>query len=167
MSPGQVNDDFIALLNDHKGIIYKVANGYCHDPEDRKDLVQEIIIQLWGAFEKYDDRYKLSTWMYRIALNVAISFYRKGKKKTTAPLTQNLIELTAEEDSGELDENVHLLNQFIDELDELNKALMLLYLDDNSHREIADVLGISESNVATKLGRIKDKLKTKFSQLNA
>ncbi len=159
-------DAFLSLIKENKRIIYKVANSYCRDAEDRKDLIQEIIIQLWKGFNHYNDQFKYSTWMYRIALNVAISFYRKGKKDLLVPLNESIIALVTEEEPGELEENVRLLYQFIYELDELNKALMLLYLDNNTHKEMAEVLGISETNVATKIGRIKEKLKKKFSLVN-
>jgi RNA polymerase sigma factor (sigma-70 family) len=157
---------FLSVINANKGIIYKVANSYCKNSESRNDLVQEIIIQLWKSFENYNDEYEHSTWMYRIALNVAISFYRKSKKEITTLLTDNIIALVIDDEPGELEENVQLLYQFINELDELNKALMLLYLENKSHKEMAEVLGITETNVATKIGRIKEKLKIKFSLVN-
>ena len=166
MSTLDVNDAFLSLIEQNKGIIYKISNSYCRDPENRKDLVQEIIIQLWKAFDNYDNRYKVSTWMYRIALNVAISFYRKERKSSSAPLTSVVIGMMAEDPPEEHEENVRLLYQFINELDELNKALMLLYLEDNSYKEMAEILGISETNVATKISRIKEKLKKRFSLVN-
>jgi len=157
---------FLPVINANKGIIYKVANSYCKNSESRNDLVQEIIIQLWKSFGNYNDKYEHSTWIYRIALNVAISFYRKSRKEITTPLTDNIISLIKEDEPGELEENVQLLYQFINELDDLNKALMLLYLDNKTHKEMAEVLGITETNVATKIGRIKEKLKRKFSLVN-
>ncbi len=160
------SEQFLAVVNSNKGIIYKIANSYCKNSDNKNDLVQEIIIQLWKSFDNYNEQYKHSTWLYRIALNVAISFYRKSKRDVSTPLTENIIEIIKEEESGELDENVRLLYQFINELDELNKALMLLYLDNKTHKEMAEVLGITETNVATKIGRIKEKLKNKFSLAN-
>lgn len=160
------SEQFLAVVNSNKGIIYKIANSYCKNSDNRNDLVQEIIIQLWKSFDNYNEQYEHSTWMYRIALNVAISFYRKTKRDLSTPLTENIIEIIKEEDSGELEENVRLLYQFINELDKLNKALMLLYLDNKTHKEMAEVLGITETNVATKIGRIKEKLKIKFSLVN-
>lgn len=157
---------FLSVIDANKGIIYKIANSYCKNSENRNDLVQEIIIQLWKSFGNYNEQYQLSTWIYRIALNVAISFYRKQKKDVSTPLTESLIERLPEEEPGEKDENVSMLYRFINGLDELNKALMLLYLDGKSHREMAEVLGISESNVATKIGRIKENLKKKFTLAN-
>jgi RNA polymerase sigma factor (sigma-70 family) len=159
---------FSAILDANKGIIYKVANAYCKDRDDRKDLVQEIVIQLWRSFSRYDDQYKLSTWMYRIALNVSISFYRKEKKRKDAdfPINENIIEIAEEQSSNELEININLLHQFITELKELDRALMLLYLEEKNQKEIAEILGLTESNVSTKVGRIKEKLKQRFSLTN-
>lgn len=160
------SEQFLTVINSNKGIIYKIANSYCKNGENRNDLVQEIIIQLWKSFDNYNEQFKHSTWLYRIALNVAISFYRKSKRDLSAPLTENIIEIIKDEEPGELDENVRLLYQFINELDDLNKALMLLYLDNKTYKEMAEVLGITATNVATKIGRIKEKLKIKFSLVN-
>ena len=161
---------FLSVIESHKGILYKIANSYCKDSEDRNDLVQEIIVQLWKSFENYDDRYKYSTWIYRIALNVAISFYRKEnrRKEIAHPITDsvlNLAETSSTNDTDDTEKNIDLLQQFISELKELDKALMLLYLEEKSHQETAEILGISETNVATKIGRIKTTLKQKFSSI--
>ncbi|WP_044210076.1 RNA polymerase sigma factor [Flammeovirga sp. OC4] len=159
---------FISTINSHKKIIYKIVNSYCKDMEDRKDLEQEIIIQLWNAFDKYNPEYKYSTWMYRIALNVAISFYRKEKKWLTNndfSSVESIYSIVDEkDDETELDNNIKLLQQFINNLDELNKALMLLYLEEKSYEEIAEILGISKTNVATKISRLKLKLKKEFQK---
>ena len=161
---------FIPVLDAHKGIIYKVANSYCKNPDDRQDLVQEIILQLWNSFEKYDSRYKHSTWIYRIAINHSISFYRKEntRKAISKPLSDNLMQFNFEDPTQdqELESNLNLLQTFINELKELDKALMILYLEDKSYKEIAEIIGITETNVATKLSRIKEKLKEKFTLKN-
>jgi len=156
---------FLSVIELNKGILFKVANSYCKDGEDRKDLVQEIVVQLWKSFERYNDQYKYSTWIYRIALNIAISFYRKEnrRKQVSNPITDGILNFADTYDTSETDENLGLLQQFIAELKELDKALMLLYLEEKSHKEIAEIIGISESNVATKIGRIKILLKQKFS----
>ena len=158
---------FLEMLEGHKGIIYKIVNSYCKDEEDRKDLTQEIIIQLWKSFEKYDDRYKYSTWVYRIALNVSISFYRKEKKRgeISNPLPDNLFSIQADNETEEKDYLSKLLKEFISELKELDRALIILYLDEKSHKEISEILGLTETNVATKIGRIKKLLKQKFSKI--
>ncbi len=165
MKPEQKSEQFLAVVDTYKGIIYKIANSYCNDAETRKDLVQEIIVQLWRAFDRYDDQYKRSTWIYRIALNVAISFYRKEnrRKEISNPLNDSILSFSDADQEYETESNLGLLHQFISELKELDKALMLLYLDEKSHKEIAEIIGITETNVATKIGRIKILIKQKFS----
>jgi RNA polymerase sigma factor (sigma-70 family) len=166
MRPPITDDQFSVLIEEHKGIIYKIANSYCRNAEDRKDLIQEIIVHLWKSHGRYDDRFRLSTWIYRIALNVAISAYRREKKRSerVSPLDEIIIEPAAEMDQP--DPKIATLHRIIDQLDELNRALMILYLDDNSYREIAGVLGLTETNVATKINRLKLKIKEQFTQTN-
>lgn len=156
--------EFLRLIQEHRKIIFKICNSYCKNHDDRDDLGQEIVYQLWKSYESFNSEYKFSTWMYRVALNVAISFYRKGKKSgDTISIDEHLIEIS---DPGnvneESSENFNLLQKFITELKELDRALMILYLEDNNYKEIADILGISETNVATKISRIKEKIKQKF-----
>ena len=159
-------DLFLSVIETNKGIIYKVANSYCKDTEDRKDLVQEIVLKLWKSFDSYDERFKHSTWIYRIALNTAISFYRKEKtrKAITNPFSEILFNVADFKDNNQIEESTIFLNQFISELKELDKALMLLYLEEKSHKEMAEIIGISETNVATKISRIKNILKQRFLQ---
>ena len=158
---------FLSVIQTHKGIIYKVANSYCVNGENRKDLVQEIILQLWRSFEQYNNVYKYSTWIYRIALNVAISFYRKEnrRKHVSNPLSTDLLHFVDTTLVGETEKNIDFLQKFITELKELDKALMLLYLEEKPYKEIAEIVGITESNVATRIGRIKLILKQKFSNI--
>lgn len=156
---------FLEILKQHERILFKVSNAYCEDPEDRKDIVQEIIIQLWNSMSKYNSEYKFSTWIYRISLNVAISHYRKAskRKESYVDLNENLINISENHTyEGALDENLETLHRFICELDKLNKALILLYLEDYTYKEISEVIGISETNVATKINRIKKRLKARF-----
>ena len=155
---------FEGIIEQHKGILFKVARAYCPDEEDRQDLIQEMMIQIWQSVHKYNDQYKITTWLYRISLNVAISFYRKNSTRTKkfTYLNEQMME-TPVEDKSENETQLNLLEQFIGELKEIDKALMILYLEDKSHIEIAEILGMSVSNVGTKIGRIKDKLKTRFS----
>lgn len=159
-------ENFILIIGENKGIIYKIANAYCRSEEDQEDLVQEIILQLWSSFGKYNPEYKITTWIYRIALNVSISHYRKDtvRKKFNTALNENFVEYS-EPKNDDQDENIRLLRQFIQELDEMNRALMILYLDGNSHQDIASILNISVSNVGTKINRIKERLRNKFKQL--
>ena len=158
-------DQFFSLILDHKKIIYKICHSYCRTPEDKQDLEQEIILQLWKSAERYDVQHKVSTWIYRIALNVAISFLRgeKNRKKRIAPVDQSIIELVEDERSlGGAGDEIEALYHFINQLDQLNRALMLLYLDDYSYEEIAEILGISKTNVGTKVSRIKERLQREF-----
>ena len=152
---------FLSLLDEHKKILYKVAGSYCRNPEDRQDLAQEIVVQLWRSFDRYDESYRFSTWMYRIALNVAISFYRSESRRSrdTVPAEESVLEIADPRGSEEVEENLRLLWQQIDQLDKLDRALIILYLDGNRYDTIAEILGISETNVGTKLGRIKQKLR--------
>jgi RNA polymerase sigma-70 factor (ECF subfamily) len=166
MTPSKEDNVFLSVIEQHKGIIYKIANSYCRNTEDRKDLIQEIIYQLWRSFGRYNDQYKYSTWLYRIALNVAISFYRKDSKRTgrASELTADIIVIAEEkEDPGP---QLRLLQRFISELPELDRAIMILYLEEKNYKEIADILGLTETNIATKINRIKTKLKGKFSTIH-
>ncbi len=161
----QQKDRFLGLLEQNKKIIYKISNAYCRDAETRRDLEQEILVQLWRAFPRYDERFKFSTWLYRIALNVSISFYRSEsrRKRVSATMEESVLGIV-DDASGAEEQNpdIQLLHRFINRLGTLNKALMLLYLDDHSHKEMSEILGISQTNVATKISRIKLKLKNEF-----
>lgn len=159
--------EFIELLQTNKGILYKVARTYCYSEEERKDLIQEITLNVWKAFPNYDSKYKFSSWLYRIALNVAISYLRKETKrrKINEALHGDLVELTNSQEDP-IDHQISMLYSAISELNAFDKALMLLYLEENSYREIAEIMGISESNVATKINRIKKVIKEKFQKLN-
>ena len=159
------DQEFTRLIKENKGIIYKICNTYCADKIDRDDLAQEIIYNLWKSFNSYNAEFKFSTWMYRIALNVAISFYRQEKKfKNHDSVSEELKDFEENpEDKNETENNLQLLQRFINELKEIDKAIILLYLDDKSHREISEITGFTETNVATKINRIKDKLRTNFS----
>jgi len=159
MTTPALRERFQALVDEHKKILYKVCNSYCRDRDARDDLVQEIIIELWRSFDKFDERRRFSTWMYRVALNVAISFYRRERTRTRYVISDENHLLEAVDDTKNQSEDIRVLYEFIEGLDPLNKALVLLYLDGNDHQEIADVLGISETNVATKINRVKIKMK--------
>ena len=163
MTAPELQQRFQTLLDEHKKILYKVCNSYCRNRDDREDLAQEIIIQLWRSFGKFDARYRFSTWMYRVALNVAISFYRREGSRTRHVISGEEDRLVAIHDTESQPEDIRLLYQFIAALDPLSKALVLLYLEGNNYQEIASVLGISETNVATKLSRLKQTMKQEYS----
>ena len=165
------NERFLLLLEEHKRILYKIANAYCRDAEDRRDLAQEIVIQLWRSFPRYDDRYRFSTWMYRVGMNVAISFLRsegRRSRKTVALEQADVIDFAAADRAmGEAGDDIRLLNELVSRLDELSRALIMLYLEGYSHAEIAEILGISATNVGTRIGRIKSRLQEGIGAMSA
>lgn len=157
---------FEALLEENRGILFKVAYSYCSQPNDRDDLIQEICWQLWRSFSKYDESRKFSTWMVRVALNVAISHLRHNKRSVPLPLSidsDEAGEMVAPE-PAQPDERITELNRLIQQLEPLNRALLLLYLEERSYREIAEVLGISETNVATKISRLKQRIRQEIRE---
>jgi RNA polymerase sigma-70 factor (ECF subfamily) len=158
-------EKFISVVKDNQNLIFKICYSYCSNSENRKDLQQEILIQLWNSFPKFDGRVKLSTWIYRIALNTAITFYRNNCKHRDRKVSidASIISLSDFEYVPDQDETIAMLYQFIGNLNEMDKALILLYLDDNKYKDMAEILGISETNVATKISRIKKILKEQFS----
>lgn len=161
MPTPEAQERFVALLEEHKRILYKVASSYCRNAADRQDLTQEMAVALWKSFGRYDDRQRFSTWMYRIALNVAISFHRSAVRRTrhALPSGDSVLELAPAVEPAEPDEGLLVLQSLMRQLDELDRAILILYLDENSHDTIAGVLGISETNVGTKIGRLKQKLR--------
>ncbi|MBP6706722.1 MAG: sigma-70 family RNA polymerase sigma factor [Xanthomonadales bacterium] len=152
---------FDELLLRHRGIVHKVAAGYARGAEDRADLAQEIAMQLWRAWPSYDPARSFSTWMYRIALNTAISHLRaQAPASRDVPLDGHADALVAE---GAFDPETHerlgLLRRFMATLGPLDRALLLLYLEERSGREMAEVLGIGQSNVSTRINRIRQRLR--------
>lgn len=159
---GTAQSRFQALLDGHWRIVLKVTNTYARDDEDARDLAQEISFQLWKAFPSFDGVRPFSTWMYRIALNVAISFARSASYRTRhqvpmAPLYEDTLEAPVEPTDHVARKDA--LRHFMDSLDQLDRALLMLYLEEHSHDEIAEVLGITATNVATKIGRLKTRFR--------
>ena len=154
---------FGTLLQRHAGIVFKVANTYARLPEDRADLAQEIAAQLWRAWPKYDPARSASTWMYRVALNVAISHVREQSVRNrhdAVSLDETLHDMAdASATDHEGEEHLRLLQAFIARQPPLDRALLLLYLEERPQREIAEILGITESNVSTKIGRLKQRIR--------
>ena len=154
----------IDLLRRHARLIQKIAYAYCRNAADREDIVQEVAVQLWRSHDRYDARYRETTWIYRIAHNVAISFHRRERRHVEHRLPIELHAVTIAAADVAPSDDVQLLLRCIEDLSALDKALVLLHLDDNDHTAIADVLGISTSNVSTKLGRIKHRLRAALAQ---
>jgi len=162
---GSEQRGFEQRMAEHRGIVFKLAGIYAR-PEDREDLAQEIYLQLWGAYARYDPERRFSTWMYRVALNVAISFARRA-----ATVDRRTVAMSAVEDVGHLDQipsreisppgddRIEAVYRLIRGFDELNRGLILLHLEGHTYREIADILGISETNVSTKLSRLRQRLR--------
>jgi RNA polymerase sigma-70 factor (ECF subfamily) len=153
---------FSDVLDRHRGIVFKVANTYAWEREDRADLVQEIATQLWRAWPRYDPARSVSTWMYRIALNVAISRLRRQRHSSRdgVPFDEALHDVADENAiDPEAEDRLRVLHRFIDTLPPLDRALLVLYPEERSTREMAEVLGLSESNVTTKINRLKQRIR--------
>jgi RNA polymerase sigma factor (sigma-70 family) len=151
--------EFVEMINIHRRIIYKVCNLYCHDEEDKKDLFQEIVLQLWKAFPSFRNEALNTSWMYRVALNTAISNFRKeSKKPDRKAITDNEFQIPDLNFYADENENLQSLRQAIEQLSEIEKAIIMLYLDEKNYEEIAEIIGISLSNVGVRLNRIKTKL---------
>jgi RNA polymerase sigma factor (sigma-70 family) len=150
---------FINVLKENEGFIYKVTAAYTNNLHDKNDLLQEIFYQLWKSFETFNEKSKLSTWIYRVSLNVAIYQLKKSKKSIiTVPIDESAFEYHTNDEIDD-EEKWTLLRQQIERLNMLDKGIVMLYLEEKSYEEIAEIIGISTSNVGTRLNRIKDKLK--------
>ena len=152
--------EFIALLDEHQNIIHKICRLYTNSEVEHEDLFQEISIQLWRSYKRFEGKSKFSTWMYRVGLNTAITLYRKEKKRlNTQPLNEQFTAIAQEEYNAQEDEQLEWLYQKIKDFSEIDKALVLLYLEDKRYDEIAETLGISAGNARVKMNRIKERLK--------
>ncbi len=152
-------DAFVKAIKESQNLIYKIASIYTKTTEDRNDLAQEIICQLWKSFETFNQNSALSTWMYRVATNVAIYHLKTAKRKVlTVPLNEQFLDFS-EIDNSVIEERWQIFKQHLNKLSLLDKGIVILYLENKSHEEIAQMIGISVSNVGTKLSRIKEKLK--------
>ncbi len=153
-----IEEEFLSVIRAYERVIYKVCYLYANSNAPLNDLYQEVILNLWKAFPKFRKECKISTWIYRIALNTCISFYRKEKNIPEIVSLGRETDLTAEAHDP-LNEMLKQLYRMINQLGQLDKSIILLYLEDKSYEEIAEITGLTVTNVATKLSRIKDKLK--------
>jgi RNA polymerase sigma factor (sigma-70 family) len=152
---------FLAAIERHKALLYKVANAYCSRREDRGDLIQDIVLELWQAWPDYDGRAAVATWMYRIAVNVAISAFRGDSRRIrdALPLEEFGLDIAAADRVLDAEgDDLRALHQLIARLEPLDRALILLYLEGYAQDEIASTLGLSPSNVGTRINRIKQRL---------
>ena len=156
-----IENEFIRLIQEHQGILHKIGYTYAHYGTSKDDLYQEMVLQLWKSFPGFKGQAKFSTWMYRVALNTAISLIRKKR------IFIDVLNLPAVADdtifTPEFSEDVKLLYKAIAQLNKIEKAIILLWLEEHPYQEIAETLGLSANNVSVRLVRIKEKL-TKIMQ---
>lgn len=161
MTESKLKEDFIDIFEQNIGIIIKISRCYTRIAQDREDLINDIALELWKSYKSFNGNSKISTWIYRVALNTALNYKRK-KKNDSMFFSFNDFKKTdtfpwlIEQDNST---DIEVLYQCINELNEINKAIILLYLDGNSHDEISDITGISKTNVGTRISRIKEQLK--------
>jgi RNA polymerase sigma-70 factor (ECF subfamily) len=157
--------EFLQIITENQGIIHKVCSIYCDLEEDRRDLFQEILVQLWKSYPSFRSESKFSTWMYRVALNTAITSFKKDKRQPdkTGVSYENM--QLAEElyDSG-VEDQIKMLNQAVSNLTGIEKSIILLFLEDKKYEEIAEITGITQNYVRVKMNRIKKKLKLLMNQ---
>jgi RNA polymerase sigma-70 factor (ECF subfamily) len=157
----ELEHSFVEQLQKHQNIIHKVCRLYTNSIDAHNDLFQEITIQLWRAYPKFRGDSKFSTWMYRVGLNTAITLYRKSKRRiTTQEFDAVEFKIKAEPYDDTEEQQLKLLYSAVHELNDIEKALVFLYLEDKDYREISETLGISEVNARVKMNRVKKKLKT-------
>jgi RNA polymerase sigma-70 factor, ECF subfamily len=160
MTDNRQKDQFLDILEKNIGIVIKISRAYSKTIQDKEDLINDITLELWKSFGRFNGDSKISTWIYRVALNTAMNSRRKRDKDKLFFLDdlqqyENLNWIIEQPDSS----HSEILYQCIDELDQLNKAIILLYLDGNSHDEISDITGVSKTNVGTRISRIKEQIK--------
>jgi RNA polymerase sigma-70 factor (ECF subfamily) len=152
---------FLDIVRNNQGIIHKVCSIYCDNEEDRNDLVQEILAQLWKSFPSFRNESKFTTWMYRVALNTAITTFKKSiRQPDRSPLSHQNFQLVDENTSPDIEENIRLLREAVSKLTGIEKSIILLYLENKSYEEIAEITGITQNYVRVKMNRIKKKLKS-------
>lgn len=158
---------FLHLIKENKGILFKIAKIYHDDPKDRDDLLQEMTLQLWLAFDSYRGESKFSTWMYRVALNTAIVFFKRQKRRPDDSLLTYDMERPDElSDATEKEEQLAIFYKAVQQLSKVEKALIYLYMENQPYSEIAAHLGITEVNLRVRLNRVKNKLKDIIKTMN-
>lgn len=152
--------EFLQIIKRNQGIIHKVCNIYCDDQDDRNDLFQEIVAQLWKSFPTFREESKFSTWMYRVALNTAITTFKKTKRRPDQNrLTYENFQVKDENYDTETEEEIKNLHRAVAQLTGVEKSIVLLFLENKKYEEIAEITGITQNYVRVKMNRIKKKLK--------
>jgi len=153
--------EFLQIITDNQGIIHKVCSIYCDLEEDRRDLFQEIIVQLWKSFPSFRNESKFTTWMYRVALNTAITSFKKDKRQPDkSGISFDNLHLADEIYDSRTEEQIKMLHQAVSKLTGVEKSIILLFLEDKKYEEIAEITGITQNYVRVKMNRIKKKLKS-------
>lgn len=165
MSNRSLKEEFVSLIEKHQGIIYKVSRMYCDKEECRSDLFQDILLQLWKSYPSFNKKSKFSTWMYRVALNTAIAQFRKDKKNTEDCKSEIPVNIPEEQTYQDQEERRSLVQKAISKLSKAEKAVIVLYMDDYPYEEIAEITGMTISNVGVKISRIKTKLQKILREL--
>ncbi|MDF2382036.1 RNA polymerase sigma factor [Nostoc ellipsosporum NOK] len=156
--------EFLRLIEAHKGILHKVARMYMDTPQDREDLHQEMIIQLWKSCKSFKGNSEFSSWMYRVAINTAISYFRKEKRRQDTVPYEQAAERENENYDPTKDRQLEIFYQAVQQLNPVEKAIIFYFMEGLSHRETASQLGISEINARVKLNRTKEKLQLIIKQ---
>ena len=152
--------EFIQIITDNQGIIHKVCSIYCDLEEDRRDLFQEIIVQLWKSYSSFRNESKFSTWMYRVALNTAITSFKKDKRQPDKTgISFETLQVAEEIYDNQTEEQIRLLHHAVSRLTGIEKSIILLFLEDKKYEEIAEITGITQNYVRVKMNRVKKKLK--------
>jgi RNA polymerase sigma factor (sigma-70 family) len=158
---------FLQLINENKGILYKIGKIYQDDADDRDDLVQEMILQLWLGFDSFRGDSKFTSWMYRVALNTAIVFFKKQKRRPDSqPLLYDFERADEISANNEKEEKLAFFYKAVQQLGKVEKALIYLYMEDQPYGEIAAHFGITEVNLRVRLNRVKNKLKEIIKKMN-
>ncbi|MGE0587258.1 MAG: RNA polymerase sigma factor [Cyclobacteriaceae bacterium] len=150
---------FNTFVRDQKAIITKICRSYSDSEEEFQDLFQEVALQLWRGYESFRSESKVSTWVYRVALNVCLTHFKKRKRKPPTSSIDNMLKEPVQEGIDPVHEQVALLYDAIKQLKEIERAIILLYLEDKQYNEIADILGMTRTNVGVRINRIKSQLK--------
>ncbi len=161
-----MKEEFIACISEHERIIFKVCKMYCRSRDDEQDLFQDVLLQLWQSFPSFKRDSKVSTWMYRVALNTAITRLRNEKKRPEQQTIDTDVLQIPNTINDPKDENFELMMKALEKLSSVEKAIMVLYMEDHSYHEMAEVMGMTESNIGFKINQIKTKLKTTVNILN-
>ncbi len=159
----QKEKDFSKLVKENQGLIIKVARMYTNTPDDQQDLFQEIVLQLWRSYDTFKGNSKISTWMYRVALNTAITLFRKT---TRTVKTDELADFhqPIDDDNDDNQQQISLLYKVIKMLGDIDRAIVMMYLDDVPYKDIAENIGITEVNARVKMNRLKKTLKDLMTQ---